>query len=58
MQLGGCDKLIQEIADGKMVMGEVGSDVLISVCVMFFDAKLCHDNWVEKMLLPGGLPSN
>ncbi|KAF0201435.1 MAG: hypothetical protein FD170_2752 [Bacteroidetes bacterium] len=31
MQLGGCDKLIQEIPNGKMVMGEVGSDVLVSV---------------------------
>lgn len=29
MQLGGCDKFIQEIADGKMVMGEVGKDVLV-----------------------------
>lgn len=29
MQLGGCDKFIQEIADGKMVMGEVGRDARI-----------------------------
>jgi hypothetical protein len=36
MQLCECDKLIQEIADGKMVMGEVERDVLVSVCVIFF----------------------
>ena len=31
MQLCECDKLIQEIPDGKMEMGEVGRDVLVSV---------------------------
>jgi hypothetical protein len=58
MQLCGCDKLIQEIPDWKLVMGEVGRDALISVCVIFFDEKLSGKMLAEKMLIPRGLRMN
>jgi hypothetical protein len=48
------------VDDDKVREKSVGllHDARFSVCVIFFDAKLRQDNWVEKMLMPGGLPMN
>jgi hypothetical protein len=46
------------VVDDDKVRDKIGAfDYLMPLFNLssFFDEKLRHDNWVEKMLMPGGL---